>query len=49
MTWETSDNVLTITRYDGVESRWTFGVLDDTLYLRGIGLGQAPRFVRASD
>ena len=46
MTWTTQDDVLTILRFDGVESNWTFGVLDDILFLRGVELHQSRRFVR---
>jgi len=48
ITWEIDDDVLTILRHSELATpiRWNFGVLDDVLYLRGIGLQQSPRFIR---
>jgi len=48
LSWEIYDDILTIHEYSrgGMPQPWDFGVVGDTLYLRGIGLRQAPRLIR---
>jgi len=48
LSWEIYDNVLTIYEHTqfSMPVDWDFGVVDDVLYLRGIGHRLAPRFIR---